>query len=341
MRRAHRAALSVVAAGLLAVPALSAPVAGAQDLQGELDEAETTVDELDEQLSAATAAYEEAWGRIEALREERRDLQRRAGQLEDELAEAAEALTDRAVAAFKRGQPSSSLLLLAAEGPDEAADRAALLAALQRSDLGRSQQAGALRTALDQTQTLLDDQERQLDALQAEVDRERDRLADQLERAETVAEDLRERSERQRRIDRGVQQGTYACIFAPGSFHFRDTWGAPRSGGRSHRGTDVFAPMGQPTYAFTDGVIQRHSNSGLGGIGLYLRGDDGNVYYYAHLQSIDPGGAVGNRVEAGELIAYNGATGNASPSAPHVHFELHPGGGAAVNPYPWLAAACF
>jgi peptidoglycan LD-endopeptidase LytH len=99
--------------------------------------------------------------------------------------------------------------------------------------------------------------------------------------------------------------------------------------------------MNEPVYAFTDGVIQRHSSSPLGGIGLYLRGNDNNVYYYAHLNSIASTGAVGNRVEAGEHIAYNGATGNASASAPHVHFELHPGGGAAINPYPWLAAACF
>ena len=335
--------LAVAVLALSGVPATLGDGGGAaaQSLLDELDRAEERVDDLSSDLARATAAYEDTWGQIEALDAEQEDLQRRAAELEEELEVASAALTDRAVAMFKHGQPTGSTFLLAAEGPGEAADRASLLAAVQRSDLGRSEEAAALRTALDQTRGLLADQQEELDALQAELEAQQDALQTELSAAQTVASDLEDRASRQRRIDRGAQQGVYACIFDPGSFHFRDTWGAPRSGGRSHRGTDVFAPMGQPVYAITSGTIQRHSSSALGGIGLYLRGDDGNVYYYAHLQSIDGGGAVGNRVEAGELIAYNGSTGNASPSAPHVHFENHPGGGAAVNPYPWLAAACF
>ena len=81
-------------------------------------------------------------------------------------------------------------------------------------------------------------------------------------------------------------------------------------------------------------------NSGLGGITLYMFGDDGNEYYYAHLQGYANGVRVGMRVAAGDLIAYNGSSGNASASAPHLHFEVHPGGGRAVNPYPYAARAC-
>lgn len=344
--RRHAAVLAAAVLVFTGVPQLVATgpggTASAQSLLDQLDDAEERVEGLSSDLDRATARYEEAWARIEALQVEQDELRRRAGELETELAQASDALTDRAVQMFKRGQPAgSSFLLLGASGPSEAADRASLLAAVQRRDLGRAEEAGALRTALDQTQALLDDQQRQLDELQAQLEADRDAVADQLDQARSVASDLADRSARQRRIERGAQQGVYACIFDQGSFSFRDTWGAPRSGGRSHRGTDVFAPMGQPVYAITSGTIQRHSSSGLGGIGLYLRGDDGNVFYYAHLQSIDGNGAVGNRVEAGELIAYNGSTGNASPSAPHVHFELAPGGGAQVNPFPWLAAACF
>jgi len=100
-------------------------------------------------------------------------------------------------------------------------------------------------------------------------------------------------------------------------------------------------PMGAPVYAFTDGVIERHSDSRLGGISLYLRGADGSTYFYTHLQGYAEAGAVGARVSAGEHIAFNGDTGNARGGAPHIHFERAPGGGGAVNPYPYLAAACF
>jgi murein DD-endopeptidase MepM/ murein hydrolase activator NlpD len=121
-------------------------------------------------------------------------------------------------------------------------------------------------------------------------------------------------------------------------YSYVDSWGAARSGGRSHKGTDIMNPMGNKLHAYVDGVIHRQSTSSLGGISLYLWGDDGNEYYYAHLSRY--ASRVGQRVKAGELVAYNGQTGNARFTAPHLHFEVHPGHGAAVNPYPWVKRAC-
>lgn len=124
-----------------------------------------------------------------------------------------------------------------------------------------------------------------------------------------------------------------------GSVHsFTDTWGAPRSGGRKHQGTDVFAPYGAPAYAVVDGVIDKWGSGGLGGLSVWLRGDDGTRYYYAHNSgNLAP---VGKRVRAGEVIAFVGNTGNAATTPPHIHFEAHPGGGGARNPAPWLKALC-
>jgi peptidoglycan LD-endopeptidase LytH len=121
--------------------------------------------------------------------------------------------------------------------------------------------------------------------------------------------------------------------------NYSDTWGAPRSGGRSHRGTDILAPRGTPIYAYESGTVTRLWNSGLGGISLYLRGDSGNIYYYTHLQGYVAGLSAGQRVSVGQQIAYNGDTGNAR-GIPHLHFEVQPGGGAQVNPYPYVVRAC-
>jgi peptidoglycan LD-endopeptidase LytH len=110
-------------------------------------------------------------------------------------------------------------------------------------------------------------------------------------------------------------------------------WGAPRDGGRRrHQGIDLLAPAGTPLVAVADGRIIRISNHdrGLGGISLRLTDRRGTGYYYAHNQRNLV--HLGQRVRRGQVIAQVGATGNARGGPPHLHFQLHPGGGAPVNP---------
>jgi murein DD-endopeptidase MepM/ murein hydrolase activator NlpD len=115
---------------------------------------------------------------------------------------------------------------------------------------------------------------------------------------------------------------------------YGDSWGAPRSGGRSHEGVDMLAPMGTPIYAVVSGSVNFRQNR-LGGNAVSLIGDNGNRYYYAHLASYE---GTSRRVNQGDVIGYNGDTGNAT-GTPHLHFEIHPGGGLAVNPTPSVRAA--
>jgi murein DD-endopeptidase MepM/ murein hydrolase activator NlpD len=133
---------------------------------------------------------------------------------------------------------------------------------------------------------------------------------------------------------RSVQRINGRCPVPNASF--TDTWGAPRSGGRSHRGTDLLAPHGSPVYAVADGRV-RTASSGAGGISLYLDADNGETYFYAHNQSNVA--RSGQRVEAGQLIARVGSSGNAPSGTPHVHFERQVDG-RSVNPYGFLRSIC-
>jgi murein DD-endopeptidase MepM/ murein hydrolase activator NlpD len=110
-------------------------------------------------------------------------------------------------------------------------------------------------------------------------------------------------------------------------------WGAPRDGGRRrHQGIDLLAPAGTPLVAVADGTITHANNldRGRGGITLWLRDRPGTSYYYAHNQRNLA--QVGQRVRRGQVIALLGATGNARGGTPHLHFQIHPGGGPPANP---------
>lgn len=135
----------------------------------------------------------------------------------------------------------------------------------------------------------------------------------------------------------GVSQ---ACP-VDGPVSFVDTWGAPRSGGRHHEGVDMMAARGTPVAAIYDGTISRvGTGSALGGNTIWLRSTAGDSFYYAHLDHFADVTAVGASVSAGTIIGYVGSSGNASAAYPHLHFEYHPGGGSAVDPYPLVRSIC-
>ncbi|MGB3733800.1 MAG: M23 family metallopeptidase [Ilumatobacter sp.] len=124
-----------------------------------------------------------------------------------------------------------------------------------------------------------------------------------------------------------------ACPVA-GPRAFADTWGAARSGGRSHQGVDVISPGGTPLVAMESGRVEFKSN-GLGGQTLRLYGASGTRYYYAHLSGYEGGNRPVNK---GDVVGYVGRTGNTTTN--HLHLQIHPNGGQPINPYPITRAAC-
>ena len=124
-----------------------------------------------------------------------------------------------------------------------------------------------------------------------------------------------------------------------GRCSFVDSWHDGRSGGRLHIGVDIVGPKGLAIYAVTDGIITKMygAESKLSGNAIRLTAADATYFFYAHLDSFASGITVGSNVKAGQIIGYMGASGNAGGNS-HLHFEVHPGGGEAVNPYPIVKA---
>src|SRR5207253_7875501 len=138
-----------------------------------------------------------------------------------------------------------------------------------------------------------------------------------------------------------------------GQVSYIDDFGAPRPGGL-HQGNDLMAAKRSPAVAAESGTVKYWTTSRSGGCMLYLYGESGTIYYYIHLnndltsRNDNRGTCVrgvayavrnGARVAPGQQIGYVGNSGDADGGMSHLHFEVHPGGGRAVSPYPYLQKA--
>jgi Peptidase family M23 len=138
-----------------------------------------------------------------------------------------------------------------------------------------------------------------------------------------------------------------------GPVTYTNDFGQPRGGGK-HQGNDLLGTKRAPVVAVEDGTIEYWTTSASAGCMLYLRGVSGTMYEYIHLNN-DLTAANDNKgkcvqgvaytvpdkahVVAGQQIAYLGDSGDANGIHPHLHFEVHPNGGKAVSPYPFLKKA--
>jgi len=131
-------------------------------------------------------------------------------------------------------------------------------------------------------------------------------------------------------------------VYGPASFS--DDFGAARADTGWHHGNDIFAPLGAPVLAVTDGTLFLVGWNTIGGNRVWLRDLQGNEFYYAHLSAFSPIARDGAHVKAGDVIGFVGATGDAAGTPTHLHFEIHPaallgmGYDGVIDPYPYLLA---
>jgi murein DD-endopeptidase MepM/ murein hydrolase activator NlpD len=125
--------------------------------------------------------------------------------------------------------------------------------------------------------------------------------------------------------------GGRVCPVA-GRVTYGSGWGAPRDGGgRRHQGIDLAAPAGTRLVAVEDGRIGARigHDGGRAGLRVWVQGASGTHYFYAHLDRITV--RAGQWIRRGDQVGAVGTTGNAAGGPPHLHFQVHPGGGAPVN----------
>lgn len=336
----------------LALLVASAPGAGA----AEIDDLRTAVASARQAATEATQRYMDAVNELEGLEVRIAETERDISVSEATIARLGDLARDRAVTAYVTrgveiggldlGRPLDRLrrqkLLEQANARDNAAVQelgtaVAALAARERALRTLRSRAAESRDRLAVEQAQLDQQLTAAQAALAEFEeriRREEAARQERERARLAAQQAAGRRGNGQTYD-GAYVATGLVCPVPGA-SFIDSWGFPRATTGWHQGVDLMAPRGTPNRAVVSGRVQMMSG-GTSGLGAFLYGDDGNLYYYFHFDAYEGGS---RRVAQGEVIGYVGNTGDASGGATHTHFEVHPGGGAAVNPYPSVVGIC-
>jgi murein DD-endopeptidase MepM/ murein hydrolase activator NlpD len=295
---------------------LSSARAAANKAAAELGRAESTLGKLDGEINDLEARHADAQQRLDSLKVAAREVAIRRF-INADATQVAELDPD-----INNQARAEALSRYATQGNQDAIDAySAAGEDLAVAERGLARKRDSQRSAV------------------AVLDRKRAALNKELKRLEQLDANKKAAALKQsknRRAPTGpIVTGAFVCP-VQGAVAFSDTWGAPRSGGRAHQGVDMLAARGTPTVAPVDGTVTHRGNS-LGGLSWHLNGDDGNYYYGTHLSAYANEGA--GHVLAGTVIGYVGDTGNAK-GTPHLHFEIHPHHGAAVNPTPTVRKYC-
>jgi murein DD-endopeptidase MepM/ murein hydrolase activator NlpD len=324
-------ALAVVAGGFAVAPASA-------DTKAQLDAAKREYAAAYARLAAATRAWQTADSQLASLNDQIVATRARIDQREAAVARLERQLRERAVVAYESGLGGAIDVLLSSASITELSDRIEYLGSISQGDsdlvLGLeveqeqlARDRDSLAVAIERQSSVVDQRARARSAISSETDRLRglvSRLEDQWKREQQALAFF----------GQSVHPGAPIAVCpVRGPNSFVDSFGWPRPGGRTHEGIDLIAPFGTPVVAVQPGRAVATPNL-LGGNAVIVYGPGGDWTYYAHLSSY---GSVGS-VSVGSVIGYVGSTGDTNVN--HLHFEYHPGGGAAVDPYNALRAVC-
>jgi murein DD-endopeptidase MepM/ murein hydrolase activator NlpD len=333
--RMRRIALALVASLLLA--AFCSGVSAA-DTSGDLKSAKARLATLQSELTRLAGEWSAAQTRLAVTQSKLAETRVRVDHLRAHMTDLESRIGMTARVAYETGG-TGALSLLSSGSFAEFSERMEFMDRITAADADLVTEAQVSREDLRREQhtltSLAADQAREVTALRSQQNAIDARLSE----VSALVDTLRRRLAAAARYHGPPPPGglpLQACP-APGS-SFTDDFGAPRSGGRTHQGIDMLAPFGTPIRAAQSGRFQRDYND-LGGISALVYAGNGDYTYYAHMEGY-AGVGNGATVPAGAVIGYVGNTGDAQGGPPHLHFEYHPGGGGAVDPYSYLVALC-
>jgi peptidoglycan LD-endopeptidase LytH len=342
---ARRAMLAMSIATSLALASLAiVPVRA--DTAGELASAKGRLAMLQRRLDGLAAQYGAAQATYARVESQMAEAQARVAALRERMSGVQQRLRLKTRQAYELGGGGTTIdLLLSSDTFAQFTDRVQLLGQVARQDSDLLIEAGVNGEQLRRSEAEL----ARLAAQQAATVRSLGATKEAIARAfadqEAEVADLQTRLAAEQAATVASQpepgpvgQGVLAACPVGQPRAFGDDFGAPRPGGRTHQGIDILAPLGTPVYAAQAGTFEENYND-LGGTSALVFADNGDFTYYAHLSAYAgvPGGA---HVAAGAEIGHVGNSGDARGGPYHLHFEYHPGGGSAVDPYRMLLVAC-
>lgn len=336
-RRIPRAFTALVASVAFVGLAIVASPARA-DTESDLRRAKADLVRQQSEMRRITLLWNAAEAKLAETERAVDSAERDIARLQASSARATARLQERAILAFQVGRSSSLESLLSSGSLADFTDRIEFLGQIVQGDADlailQATNAERIKQRQDDLIRLRDQREQNAEELGA---LERDlaqRIRDLQTRVNELATRFRQETTLLGLLGQSLRPGApISRCPVGGSNSFVDSFGWPRSGGRTHEGIDLISPYGTPLVAVASGYAYAAPNY-LGGNAVIVRSAGGDWTYYAHLSRY---GTLGN-VSAGTVIGYVGSTGNSG--VPHLHFEYHPGGGAAINPYAALNIVC-